>query len=90
MFHSVLRVSRQIPRRVKPLISNPQLRQTASKAALASTAAEDPFSSQRALLVGGLVTAAAAAGIFAYDQQQKKADCCGIIGVVAHPKFDVR
>ena len=91
MFPSLLRASRQIPRRVKPVIANVQLRQTASKAVLASTAAED-FSSNRTLLVGGLVAAAAAAsaGLFAYDQQQKTADCCGIIGVVAHPKFDVR
>ena len=90
MFHcrSVLRSS---PRQGRLLISKAQLRQTASKAILTSAAAQDTNSQRTQLLLGGLVaTAAAGAGIFAYDQQQKTTDCCGIIGVVAHPKFDVR
>lgn len=87
----MLRSSRHLHRQVKPVIAKAQFRQTASKAFVA-WAVEDPSSSyRRAVFIGSLVAAVSAAGFLTYDQQQKKkTDCCGIIGVVAHPKFDVR
>ena len=90
MLRSIARVPRQLPRRVKPLLSNPQLRQTATKATLGSEVAVQDSTDYRTLLATGLVAAAGAAGFLAYDQHKKSTDCCGIIGVVAHPKFDVR
>lgn len=47
-------------------------------------------------LAWGSVLAATAAAVALWDQQKnivnnkKTTDCCGIIGVVAHPGFDTR
>lgn len=86
MFQSVLRASRRLPRKS---LWSAQLRQTASKAA-ATVVSQD--SGHNSLVWGGVLAAAAATAVVAWDQQnkQKATDCCGIIGVVAHPKFDVR
>ena len=89
MFQTVLRVSRRMPRHSSSL---QQLRSTASKAALATdTTTSQQDAARNPLVWGGVLAAAAAAGI-AWDHQQNKqaTDCCGIIGVVAHSKFDVR
>ena len=85
MIQSVLRASRKLTRKGNPL-AVAQLRHTASKAAVGSGSLAD----DRAFHMVGFL---AAAGIFAWGQErqrQKQANCCGIVGVVAHPKFDVR
>ena len=82
MFQSVLRAARRMPRH-RTLV-----RSTASNAMTVTDTAQD--TSRHAVLLGGALAAAAAAAGIAWDQQNKATDCCGIIGVVAQPDFDVR
>ena len=96
MYRTALQAYRRLPRQGKSLLNAQLLRQTATKATVASSAASavvvtDPANDgHRNLVLGGLLAAMAAGLAWDHQQQKKAIDCCGIIGVVAHPKFDVR
>ena len=67
-----------------------QMRQGQTAATLTTVQDGTTHTHNTATWMTGAVAVAAAAGGLMWNYSQPATDCCGIVGVVAHPDFDVR